>query len=140
MKFKALIVKETNGKFIREISTKSISDLPEGDVLINVKYSSLNFKDALSATGNKGVTRNYPHTPGIDAAGIVVETSSNKLKEGDEVLVTGYDLGMNTSGGFAEYIGVPSEWIVKLPTGLSLKESMIYGTAGFTAALALYKL
>ena len=139
-KFKSLVVSEENGKFIRKIVERNINELPAGDVLINVKYSSLNFKDALSATGNKGVTRNYPHTPGIDAAGIVAETSSNKFKEGDEVLVTGYDLGMNTSGGFAEYIGVPSEWIVKLPEGLSFKESMIYGTAGFTAALALYKL
>ncbi|OGU70752.1 MAG: quinone oxidoreductase [Ignavibacteria bacterium RBG_16_34_14] len=138
--FKALIVKETNGKFIREISTKSISDLPEGDVLINVKYSSLNYKDALSATGNKGVTRKYPHTPGIDAAGIVEESSSNLFKKGDEVLVTGYDLGQNTSGGFAEYIRVPAEWVVKLPKGLSLKESMMLGTAGFTAGLSIYKL
>ena len=139
-KFEALVVSEENGKFIRKIVERNINELPAGDVLINVKYSSLNFKDALSATGNKGVTRNYPHTPGIDAAGIVVETSSNKLKEGDEVLVTGYDLGMNTSGGFAEYIRVPAEWIVKLPKGLAIKESMVFGTAGFTAALALYKL
>jgi len=139
-KFKALIVNEENGEFIRKIVERNIKKLPDGNVLVKVKYSSLNYKDALSAIGNKGVTRKYPHTPGIDATGIVAETSSNKFKEGDEVLVTGYDLGMNTSGGFAEYIGVPSEWIVKLPTGLSLKESMIYGTAGFTAALALYKL
>ena len=139
-KFKALVVTEENGKFIREIDERKIDDLPAGEVLIKVKYSSLNYKDALSAIGNKGVTRKYPHTPGIDAAGIVAETSSNKFKEGDEVLVTGYDLGMNTSGGFAEYIGVPSEWIVKLPKGLAIKESMVFGTAGFTAALALYKL
>jgi len=139
-KFKALVVTEENGKFIRKIDERKIDDLPAGDVLIKVKYSSLNYKDALSAIGNKGVTRKYPHTPGIDATGIVAETSSNKFKEGDEVLVTGYDLGMNTSGGFAEYIGVPSEWIVKLPKGLAIKESMVFGTAGFTAALALYKL
>src|SRR3990172_7268356 len=102
-KFKALVVTEENGKFIRKIDERKIDDLPAGDVLIKVKYSSLNYKDALSAIGNKGVTRKYPHTPGIDATGIVAETSSNKFKEGDEVLVTGYDLGMNTSGGFAEY-------------------------------------
>ncbi len=138
--FKALIVKEINGKFVGEISTKSINDLSKGDVLINVKYSSLNYKDALSATGNKGITRKYPHTPGIDAAGIVEESSNNLFKKGDEVLVTGYDLGMNTSGGFAEYVRVPAEWIVKLPEGLSLKESMMLGTAGFTAALSVYKL
>jgi len=139
-KFKALVVTEENGKFIRKIDERKIDDLPAGDVLIKVKYSSLNYKDALSAIGNKGVTRKYPHTPGIDATGIVAETSSNKFKEGDEVLVTGYDLGMNTSGGFAEYIRVPAEWIVKLPKGLAIKESMVFGTAGFTAALALYKL
>ena len=138
--FKALLVTEENGKFIRQVTDRKIDDLPSGDILINVKYSSLNYKDALSAIGNKGVTRKYPHTPGIDAAGIVAETSSTKFNEGEEVLVTGYDLGMNTSGGFAEFIRVPSDWVVKLPTGLSLKESMIYGTAGFTAGLSLYKL
>jgi len=140
MKFKALVVKEKNGKFIREISFKSIDDLPEGDVLIKVKYSSLNYKDALSATGNKGITRNYPHTPGIDAAGIVEESSNGLFKKEDEVLVTGYDLGMNTSGGFAEYVRIPAGWVVKLPKGFSLKESMMLGTAGFTAALSVHKL
>src|SRR5690606_2374507 len=107
---------------------------------IKVKYSSLNYKDALSASGHKGVTKNFPHTPGIDAAGIVESSKDKRFKEGDKVLVTGYDLGMNTSGGFAEYINVPSNWVVKLPENLSLKESMIYGTAGFTAALSLYKI
>jgi len=136
-KFKALIVKEEHGKFIREITDRSIDDLPPGDILINVQYSSLNYKDALSAAGNKGVTRRYPHTPGIDAAGVVVDTKSSKFTEGDEVLVTGYDLGMNTSGGFAEFIRVPAEWVVKIPDRLFIKESMILGTAGLTAGLAL---
>ncbi|HSD62820.1 MAG TPA: YhdH/YhfP family quinone oxidoreductase, partial [Ignavibacteriaceae bacterium] len=139
-KFKALIVKEENGKFIREITERNIDDLPDNEILINVKYSSLNYKDALSASGNKGVTRRYPHTPGIDAAGIVVESKTNKFKVGDNVLVTGYDLGMNTSGGFGEYIRVPAGWIVGIPKNLSLKESMILGTAGITAALALYRM
>lgn len=139
-RFKALVVSEVDSKFIRNITERKIDDLPEGDVLIKVKYSSLNYKDALSVAGNKGVTRKYPHTPGIDAAGIVAETLSTRFKAGDEVLVTGYDLGMNTSGGFAEYIRVPADWIIKLPVGLTLKESMILGTAGFTAALAVYKL
>lgn len=136
-KFKALLVKEENGKFIREITVRNIGELPEGDLLINVKYSSLNYKDALSATGNKGVTRRYPHIPGIDAAGIVEESKKSKFKQGDKVLVTGYDLGMNTSGGFGEYISVPEGWVVRIPNNLSLKESMILGTAGLTAALAL---
>jgi putative YhdH/YhfP family quinone oxidoreductase len=139
-KFRAWVVKETDGKFIGEVSQQYINEFPDGDVLINVKYSSLNYKDALSAKGNKGVTRKYPHVPGIDAAGFVEESKSTSLKKGDEVLVTGYDLGMNTSGGFAEYIRVPAGWVVKLPSGLSLKESMMYGTAGLTAGLALYKL
>ena len=81
-KFKALVVSEENGKFIRKITERKIDELPSGDVLINVKYSSLNYKDALSATGNKGVTRKYPHTPGIDAAGIVAASSSNNFKVG----------------------------------------------------------
>lgn len=140
MNFKALIAKEKDGKYIREVSFRTIDDLPAGDILIKVKYSSLNYKDSLSATGNKGVTRKYPHTPGIDAAGIVEDSSDNQFRKGDEVLVTGYDLGMNTPGGFAEYIRVPAEWVVKLPDGLSLPESMMLGTAGFTAALSVFKL
>ncbi|MGO3018883.1 MAG: YhdH/YhfP family quinone oxidoreductase [Anaerococcus sp.] len=139
--FKSMVVTETKDKeYKREIKNKSISDLPKGDVLINVKYSSLNYKDALSSIGNKGVTRKYPHTPGIDAAGIIAESENDRFKVGEKVFVTGYDLGMNTSGGYQEYIRVPSEWVVKLPENLSLKESMIYGTAGFTAALSVYKL
>jgi putative YhdH/YhfP family quinone oxidoreductase len=138
--FKAMVVREDNGKFSRKIEEKNISDLPDREVLINVKYSALNYKDALSATGNKGVSKFYPHTPGIDAAGIVAESKVPEYKEGDEVLVTGYDLGMNTPGGFGEYISVPAAWVVKLPERLTLKESMILGTAGFTAALSLYKL
>ncbi len=139
-KFKAMIVTEEDGKFIRRIGERSTADLPKGGVLIKVKYSSLNYKDALSASGNKGVTRKYPHTPGIDAAGIVEESSDENYKAGDEVIVAGFDLGMNTPGGFGGYIRVPPEWIVKLPGGMTLKESMIYGTAGFTAGLALESL
>lgn len=140
-KFKALLVKEIGKReFSRAIVEREISDLPEGDVVISVKYSSLNYKDALSASGNRGVTRKYPHTPGIDAAGIVLESNNENISPGDKVIVTGYDLGMNTSGGYGEIIRIPADWIVKLPNNLSLKESMIYGTAGFTAALSVYKL
>lgn len=139
--FKAMVVSETSdGSYKSEILNRSIEDLPEGDILIEVKYSSLNYKDALSSIGNKGVTRNYPHTPGIDGAGLVVESNNDDFKVNDEVLVTGYDLGMNTWGAFGEYIRVPSSWVVKLPENLSLKESMMYGTAGFTAGLSVYKL
>ncbi|MFI5324427.1 MAG: YhdH/YhfP family quinone oxidoreductase, partial [Thermodesulfobacteriota bacterium] len=139
--FKALIVEETGeNKFTRSIKERKIENLPPGDVLIRVQYSSLNYKDALSATGNKGVTKNYPHTPGIDAAGVVEESASANIKPGEEVLVTGYDLGANTSGGYGEYIRVPADWVIKLPKGLSFYESMVYGTAGFTAALSVYKM
>lgn len=139
--FKALqIIKTPEKTFQRQIVERQITDLPAQDVLIQVVHSSLNYKDALSATGHQGVTRNYPHTPGIDAAGTVAESSHPAFKPGDQVIVHGYDLGMNTAGGFAEYIRVPAQWIIKLPANLTLQESMIYGTAGFTAALSVFKL
>ncbi len=134
------ITEESDGSFKSQIIQRSTDDLPQNGVLIKVTFSSLNYKDALSANGNKGVTRRYPHTPGIDAAGTVVDSNSDKLKPGNEVIVTGYDLGMNTIGGFGEYINVPAEWVVPLPEGLSLKETMILGTAGFTAALSIHHL
>ncbi|MFZ7127129.1 MAG: YhdH/YhfP family quinone oxidoreductase [Desulfobacterales bacterium] len=139
--FKAMVVTETeNQKFIRTITERSTDDLPDGDVLVRVRYSSLNYKDVLSATGNKGVTRKYPHTPGIDAAGVVEESRSGRFSPGDEVIVTSYDLGMNTPGGFGQYIRVPESWVVPRPQDLPLRESMIYGTAGFTAALSVHRL
>lgn len=139
--FKALLVTEQpQGSFKREVTQRRLEDLPANDTLIRVRYSSLNYKDALSASGNKGVTRNYPHTPGIDAAGEVVETDSDAFKAGDEVIVTGYDLGMNTSGGFAEYIRVPAGWVVPMPNGLIARDAMTLGTAGFTAALCVHQL
>lgn len=137
--YQALWVTETP-EFEQNVIDRSLKDLPEGQVLIAVHYSSLNYKDALSATGNRGVTRKFPHTPGIDAAGVVVESSSSEFVAGDEVIVTGYDLGMNTYGGLAQYIRVPASWIVKRPSGLSLREAMILGTAGLTAALCVDKL
>lgn len=139
--FKALrISEEGEDKFSRSIVERNIDDLPEGDVLIKIHYAALNYKDALSSIGNKGVTKNYPHTPGIDGAGQVVDSKSGEFKEGDEVLVTSYDLGMNTDGAFSEYIRVPAEWVVPLPKGLNLKDSMIIGTAGLTAGIGLYKM
>lgn len=139
--FKAMVVEETaEGDFVRKITERSLDDLPQGDVLVKVHFSSLNYKDALSATGNKGVTRNYPHTPGIDAAGVVVESDSEEFNPGDEVIVTSYDLGMNTSGGFGQYIRAPADWLVPLPASLSMKESMAYGTAGLTAGFCILKL
>jgi alcohol dehydrogenase len=138
--FKALITSEKDGGYVSAVQDKTIDELPTGDVLINVKYSSVNFKDALSSAGNKGVTRKFPHTPGIDAAGVVAESSVDTFKAGDEVILTGYDLGMNTSGGYSEYIRVPAGWVVPKPAGLELREAMAYGTAGFTSALSVIKL
>ena len=133
--FSAFIVEELEPKqFTHRVGERSISDLPEGDVLIKVAYSSLNYKDGLSASGNRGVTRNFPHTPGIDAAGTVEASTNPAFAVGDEVIAIGFDLGMNTSGGYGQYIRVPAGWVVKRPENLSLRESMIMGTAGFTAA------
>jgi acrylyl-CoA reductase (NADPH) len=137
MAFKAYQVEEQAGAFVGHIVEKSLSDLPEGDLTIKVLYSALNYKDALSATGNRGVTKQYPHTPGIDASGVVIDSKTEPFKVGDQVIVTSYDLGMNTSGGFAEYICVPAPWVVALPQGLSAREAMMLGTAGLTAAMAI---
>ena len=141
MLFRALQVSENaDGSYRSEIVRRSVDDLPPGEVLIKVEFSSLNYKDALSSIGNKGVSKNYPHTPGIDAAGVVEKSADPHFKKGDKVVVTGYDLGMNTSGGLAEYIRVPASWPVHLPENLSRRRSMMYGTAGFTAALSVYEL
>ena len=140
-KFKALVVTETaENQFIRSIEQKKIDDLPEGDVVVQVLYTSLNHKDVLSATGNRGVTRNFPHTPGIDAAGIIADSANEAFKPGDPVIVTSYDLGMNTAGGFGQYIRVPAGWVVSQPQGLTAAEAMVYGTAGFTAALSVWNM
>jgi putative YhdH/YhfP family quinone oxidoreductase len=138
--FPAWVVREQERTFAGQIESRVLTDLPEGDVLVQVHYSSLNYKDALSATGNKGVTRHYPHTPGIDAAGVVAESASDEFRPGERVIVTSYDLGMNTPGGWGQFIRVPAGWVVPLPDGLSVRESMIYGTAGFTAALCVARL
>ena len=139
--FRALVVTEVEPKkFVRKIETRRVADLPPGDLLIRVHYSSLNYKDALSASGNRSVTRNYPHTPGIDAAGVVAASENGEFAVGDAVVVVGYDLGMNTPGGFGEYVRVPVDWAVKLPATLTAREAMTYGTAGFTAAMCVDKI
>ena len=136
--FKALVsIQNDDGTFASVVKERSMNELPDGDLLVRVEYSSLNYKDALSAYGVKGVTSKYPHTPGIDAAGIVEKSNNSKLPSGTRVIVTGFDLGMNTSGGFAEYISIPSEWAIRCPENLSTKEAMIIGTAGLTAGLAV---
>ncbi len=138
--FKAFRVEEKDGNYNGAVKQMEFSPLAQEEILVKVHYSSLNYKDALSASGNKGVTRSYPHTPGIDAVGIIEKSNDATLKVGEKVIVTSYDLGMNTAGGFAQYIKVPSEWAVKLPDNLSMKEAMIYGTAGLTAGMSVLRL
>ena len=129
-----MVRKSADGQVTAGVEAISFDDLPPGEVLIQVAYSSLNYKDALAAQGHPGVVRSFPHVPGIDCAGTVLDSSSPDFRSGDEVLVTGYDLGAGHWGGFAAFVRVPAEWIVRLPAGLTLRDTMIYGTAGFTAA------
>ena len=139
--YKAFEVREeTEKNFVGTIVEKSALELAEGSISIEVCYSSVNYKDALSASGSKAVTREYPHVPGIDAAGTVLASTDSNFAVGDEVVVTGYDLGMNTAGGFGQQVTVPGGWVTKLPVGLSLRDSMVLGTAGLTAGLCVNKL
>ncbi|MEL6844199.1 MAG: alcohol dehydrogenase catalytic domain-containing protein, partial [Bacteroidota bacterium] len=127
--FHALRITESaDGQFTRQIVQRTTDELPEGEVLIQVHFAALNYKDALSSTGHKGVTRKFPHTPGIDAAGLVASSTDPAFSEGDKVIVTGYDLGMNTDGGFGGYIRVPAEWVIPLPDTYTLEEAMVVGT------------
>lgn len=140
-KLKALVVEKTaNKQFVRAIREREVNDLPPGDLVVRVHYSSLNYKDALSATGHPGVTRQFPHTPGIDAAGEVVSCLSGAFAPGEKVIITGYDLGMETDGGWGQLIRIPSQWALRLPEGLSLRDSMALGTAGLTAGISVLKL
>lgn len=138
--FNALLVSQEDNQFSARVQAVPMAQLPANDTLIRVQYSSLNYKDALSASGNKGVTRTYPHIPGIDAAGVVVHSESGAWNEGDTVIVTGFDLGMNTWGGLGQYIRVPAHWAIACPEGLSAREAMAFGTAGLTAGLCIDKL
>jgi acrylyl-CoA reductase (NADPH) len=138
--FKAFRVKELGGTYTGSVEEMEFSPSGSNEILVKVHYSSLNYKDALSASGNRGVTGKYPHTPGIDAAGIIEKSNSATMTVGEKVIVTGYDLGMNTDGGFAEYIQVPADWAVPLPEKLTMKEAMIYGTAGLTAGMSVLRL
>ena len=139
--YRALVVSQPKPKsFVRAIIDKDTADLGNDDLLVKVQYSSLNYKDALSATGHPGVTRQFPHTPGIDAAGEVISCDSGAFSPGDQVLITGFDLGMETDGGWGELIRIPSSWAVSRPQELSARSAMALGTAGFTAALSLQAL
>tara|TARA_B000000437_G_C11648333_1_gene306535 strand:+ start:111 stop:1094 length:984 start_codon:yes stop_codon:yes gene_type:complete len=140
MKYKAYLVEENNGEYIGSVKELDTPVLQEGRLLIKVKYSSLNYKDALAATGAKGVVRSYPFVPGVDVAGVIIESSSDDFIPGDEVIATGYKIGMAEFGGFGEIVHLPSEWVVKLPENLSLYNAMCHGTAGITAAECVNKI
>jgi acrylyl-CoA reductase (NADPH) len=132
-----LVTKPATGQVRGELTQRRLSELPAGEALIRVAYSSLNYKDALAATGHPGVNKVFPHIPGVDAAGRIVSGGTGRFAPGEPVLVTGFDMGANRWGGWAEYVQVPQEWVVPLPAGLTLRESMILGTAGFTAGLCV---
>ncbi len=134
---RAYVVSQDGDEVNGAVTTLATDQLPAGDVTIEVEYSSLNYKDGLACIPKGGIVRTYPHIPGIDAAGHVVESQSASLAVGDRVLITGYDLGVAHWGGYAEYVRVPAEWVVKTPDGLSNFEAMALGTAGFTAAMCL---
>ena len=140
MKYSAYYVEEIDGAFSASISELELEKPSDGFVQIQVSCSSLNYKDALSASGNKGVTRNYPFVPGIDAVGEITDGNSSQFSNGDQVIVTGYDMGMNTPGGFGEFINVPANWVVKKPPALTSIEAMSIGTAGLTAAASVLKI
>lgn len=138
--FSALVVDKTEEVFSVNIEPLSFEDLPDGEVTIRVHYSSVNYKDGLSSIPNGNIVQSYPFIPGVDLAGIVTSSKDARYKEGDKVIVTSYELGVSHYGGYSEYARVPGEWVVPLPQNLSLKEAMIFGTAGFTAALSIHQL
>ncbi|MGM9956921.1 MAG: acryloyl-CoA reductase [Peribacillus sp.] len=138
--FDALFVNKQEDDFSLTIQQLSLSDLPEGEVLIRVHYSGVNYKDSLATIPNGNIVGRYPIVPGIDLAGVVVSSKDSRFKEGDEVIATSYGIGVSHFGGYSEFARIPAEWVVPLPEGLTLKEAMVIGTAGFTAALSIMRL
>lgn len=138
--FRAFVVNKTDTDFSADFQELSTNELPEGEVLIRVAYSGVNYKDGLASIPEGKIVRSYPFVPGIDVAGVVEESSDPNFKEGDEVIATSYELGVSHYGGYCEYARVKAEWVIPLPAGLTLKEAMALGVAGFTAALAIYHL
>ncbi|MDP1417120.1 acryloyl-CoA reductase [Peribacillus simplex] len=138
--FDALVVNKQDDQFTVNIQQLSLDDLPQGEVLIRVHYSGVNYKDSLACIPNGNIVSSYPIVPGIDMAGVVVSSEDSRFKEGDEVIATSYGIGVSQSGGYSQFARVPAEWIVPLPDGLTMKEAMIIGTAGFTAALSVLRL
>jgi len=140
MKYKAYLIEENNGEFSGSVKELDAPSLSEGRVLIKVKYSSLNYKDALAASGAKGVVRSYPFVPGVDVAGEIIESSSSNFSIGESVIATGYKMGMAEFGGFGEIVHIPEDWVVKSPKNFSNFQAMCHGTAGITAAECVKKI
>ncbi|MFY0783440.1 acryloyl-CoA reductase [Peribacillus simplex] len=138
--FDALVVNKQDDQFTVNIQKLSVDDLPQEDVLIRVHYSGVNYKDSLASIPNGNIVSSYPIVPGIDMAGVVVSSEDSRFKKGDEVIATSYGIGVSQSGGYSQFARVPADWIVPLPDGLTMKEAMIIGTAGFTAALSVQRL
>ena len=138
--FRAFRIVNEDGRIHGSIANATVAELSAGDVLIKASYSSVNYKDALAATGTGKILRRFPLIGGIDVAGVVASSAASRFREGDEVLVTGYDLGVANDGGYAGYVQVPAGWVVPMPRGLTAFEAMALGTAGFTAGLAIVRL
>ncbi|TDL75544.1 acryloyl-CoA reductase [Rhodococcus qingshengii] len=138
--FKALVVDKTETDFSVGVKDLSLNDLPAGEVLIKVAYSSINYKDGLASIPEGKIVRSYPFVPGIDLAGVVVSSEDPRYSVGDQVIATSYEIGVSHYGGYSEYARIPADWVIPLPENLTLKEAMIYGTAGLTAALSVLRL
>ncbi|MBA4382648.1 MAG: oxidoreductase, partial [Sideroxydans sp.] len=138
--FNAYRIFEENGKSIGKLVQLSLDDLDAGELVIRTHYSGVNYKDALAATGAGKVIRRFPCVGGVDVSGVVESSTDARFKAGDQVLVTSYDMGVAHDGGFAEYVRAPADWVVPLPSGLTLFDAMVLGTAGYTAALAIHRL
>ncbi len=140
MNFRAYRIFEENGISAGRFVELTLDDLDPGEVVIKSHYSSVNYKDALAATGAGKVIRRFPCVGGVDVSGVVESSTDARFKAGDEVIVTGYGMGVSHDGGFAEYVRVPADWVIPLPQGLTLSDAMALGTAGFTAALSIHRL
>jgi acrylyl-CoA reductase (NADPH) len=138
--FKALMVDKNENDFSVQVKNITLNELPQGDVLIKVSYSAINYKDCLASIPNGKIVTTYPFIPGIDLAGVVVSSQDPRFREGDEIIATSYEIGVSHYGGYSEYARIPGDWIVPLPENLTLMESMILGTAGITAALSIQRL
>ncbi|TVY10894.1 NADPH:quinone oxidoreductase family protein [Paenibacillus cremeus] len=138
--YRALVMNRTEEGFSTEVRELTEQALPQGEVTVRVAYSSVNYKDGMAASPDNRIVKSYPMVPGIDLAGMVEQSSDPRFQAGDPVIATGYELGTGHPGGYSELARVPADWLIPLPEGLSLKEAMALGTAGFTAALSILRL